>query len=419
MNVLVLQWVGRCASVSKRDYVSEWISLTPWYPHRHYHATNMKLAVLGREPLPTLENMVGDSLLLFEFVDFIDVTNITSRIVRLPVKNFNLDFSSHIWTLRRPHSSQVRSSFVNVSSLAHDFSAPLQPSSKHIQAYAHIRHITSVKEISLPPEAVISFAGVTSSSVKLHTFNPKERGKARSGMPSVRTASQLGLRYCFEPTRASDTLSIKWLLPGMRHLFATKPMYYIASMLNNKGPGSLTALLRERELAHSASAGVSESGEDFTWFEVRVEMTMFSQKIQKMKHNQRERAGDPEGAELPVDLQEDRVVKLVQQYIAMATSPTSGFEWRWNEMKKMADINFKFAEKIPATEYVSTLSANMHHYPPEKVSKGCISHVITTAVTTTSAPIPPSLTHITTTTFPIIHIPTTVSTTTTLTTPNR
>ena len=378
----VTETVGRRACVS----ASVWVYRPhPCHLHRHYHATNMKLVVLGREPLATLEKMVRDCVLTGCLQSILTsahthtqpymYTNnpstfsnpkLTSQDPQKNQTQYHFPLSDH----HRPHSSQVRSSFVNVSSLAHDFSSPLQPNQpgyKHMRAYAHIRHVTSMKEISLPPEAVISLSGMPGGLLELHTYDPKEKGRRRSGMPPLRTESQLGLRYCFEPTKASDTLSIKWLLPGVRHLFATKPLYYIASLLNNKGPGSLTALLRERELAHSVRAGVSEGGEDFTWFEIRVEMTIFSQKLQQMRRNQRERAADDAGSELPVDAQEDSVVKIVQQYIALVTAPKSGFEWRWAEMKTMADINFKFAEKTPAMDYASGLASNMHHYPPEKV----------------------------------------------------
>lgn len=264
-------------------------------------------------------------------------------------------------------SDQVRSTFVNVSSIARDFSSAItqsnRPGSKHIRTYAHIRHITALKEISLPPEALISLTG---AKVKLAPFDFGGKDKTQTDFAAVRTPSQLGLRYCFEPIRASDTLSIKWLLPGVRHLFATKPLFYIASLLSRKGPGSLTALLRSRELAHTVVAGVTESGRDFTWFEVRVEMTIFTQ--QQQQDDQGEpKDEDKDQEQAPVDPQEAQVVKLVQQYIAMATAPDSGFKWRWNEMKSMADLDFRFAEKDADAKYVSSLAGNMHHYPADKV----------------------------------------------------
>src|SRR5690606_18228041 len=64
------------------------------------------------------------------------------------------------------------------------------------------------------------------------------------------------------------------------------------------------------------------------------------------------------------------VLHMIQQLEARGLK-----DWRYLELQQMADINFRFQEKLPPMDTVKNLAQAMHSYAPKDVLKGDFLYV--------------------------------------------
>src|SRR5690242_18897828 len=109
----------------------------------------------------------------------------------------------------------------------------------------------------------------------------------------------------------------------------------------SSGPGSILAYLKEQSLVNTLSAGAYSVCPGSAFFEIEVGLT-------------------PDGLK---NYQE--VVKTIFQYIGlMKENPP--LEWMHDEMKNMADVEFRFKQKSPASRFTSRTSSIMQKPLPHK-----------------------------------------------------
>jgi len=156
--------------------------------------------------------------------------------------------------------------------------------------------------------------------------------------------AQLGI----EPVRDSRSLSYTFPVPVVKEFYRSKPLGFIGHLLGHEGEGSLLALLRARGLANGLSAGGGFSYPDNATFNVSVSLT---------------EAG-VNGI--------DEISALLFQFIALARA--EGIEqWRFDELKLMADLAFQYQEPAQPESYVSSMSRRLQEYPvAELITSGYV-----------------------------------------------
>ncbi|WP_111640344.1 insulinase family protein [Marinimicrobium alkaliphilum] len=148
-----------------------------------------------------------------------------------------------------------------------------------------------------------------------------------------------------EPRQETRTLSFLFPIPDDGRHYREKPVHYLAHMLGHEGEGSLLSLLRDLGWAEGIQAGRGLSSRNDGVFQLTVELT-----------------------ELGVRAQ-DQIQALVH-YVIQRLDARGVREWRYRELQQLADIDFRFQERVDPMRTVSALANRLHRYAPEDVLYG-------------------------------------------------
>lgn len=140
-----------------------------------------------------------------------------------------------------------------------------------------------------------------------------------------------------EPLKDTRILKLTFPLPSLRHLFQTKPTHALGHLIGHEGKGSLLSLLKKEGLATALSAGGS-SGRSYGRFGIRIQLTAKGLKNYKT------------------------VIYHVFQYIRLLRR--TGYQKElYHELKRMAEIDYRFQEKEEGTGVVIGFASLMHFIP--------------------------------------------------------
>ncbi|EXJ75396.1 insulysin [Cladophialophora psammophila CBS 110553] len=142
---------------------------------------------------------------------------------------------------------------------------------------------------------------------------------------------QLSIEIYAKPVMESRSLEISFPWQDEEDMFETQPARYISHLIGHEGPGSILAYLKERGLAQTLSAGYHPVCPGSAFFEIEIGLT-------------------PDGLK-----NYHEIVKIVFQYIGMMKG-TPPVEWMHEEMKNMAEVDFRFRQKSPASRFTSATS---------------------------------------------------------------
>ena len=137
-----------------------------------------------------------------------------------------------------------------------------------------------------------------------------------------------------------DTRSLTLMFPLSRtlHYYKSQPLGMLGFLLGHEGKGSLLSLLKQENLATGLSAGGGDSNKSFSSFDVNIQLT-------------------------PKGLQNySIVIQRVFQYLRLLRKtglPRTVFE----EVKRMSEVDYRFAEKPEGTTLVNVFSTLMMYYP--------------------------------------------------------
>ena len=137
----------------------------------------------------------------------------------------------------------------------------------------------------------------------------------------------------------TDTRRLMLVFPidGVGKDYRNKPARFLAHFIGHEGQGSLLSNLKEQSLAYGLQAGVSLINQRQSLFFIQIDLTTL-------------------GAE-----QREEVARQVFQYLKLlqgAPPPA----WHYNEQSLISELQFRYSERLPAINYVSAISAGMHHY---------------------------------------------------------
>lgn len=152
---------------------------------------------------------------------------------------------------------------------------------------------------------------------------------------------QLTTEIFAKPVMESRSLEISFPYQDEEDMYETYPSRYLSHMLGHEGPGSILAYLKDQGLANSLSAGAHTVCPGSAFLEIEISLT-------------------PEGLKRYRD-----VVKIVFQYIGMLKDEPP-LEWAFEEMKNIAEVEFRFRQKSPASRFASSTSSMMQKPLPRE-----------------------------------------------------
>ncbi|KAJ4510032.1 metalloprotease [Exophiala dermatitidis] len=158
----------------------------------------------------------------------------------------------------------------------------------------------------------------------------------------ILTKDQLSNEIFAKPVMESRSLEISFPWQDEEDMYETQPARYISHLIGHEGPGSILAYLKDRGLAQTLSAGYHSVCPGSAFFEIEIGLT-------------------PEGLK-----NYHEIVKIVFQYIGMmkANPPV---QWLHEEMKNMAEVDFRFRQKSPASRFTSGTSSVMQKKLPRNL----------------------------------------------------
>ncbi|KAL4939837.1 hypothetical protein BDV06DRAFT_198031 [Aspergillus oleicola] len=144
-----------------------------------------------------------------------------------------------------------------------------------------------------------------------------------------------------KPVMDSRSVDIYFPFLDEEELYESQPSRYISHLIGHEGPGSILAYIKAKGWANGLSAGVMPVCPGAAFFTVSVRLTQ-------------------EGLK-----QYQEVVKVVFEYIAMIKEREPE-EWIFEEMKNLAEVEFRFKQKSPASRFTSRLSSVMQKPLPRE-----------------------------------------------------
>ncbi|OAA58393.1 a-pheromone processing metallopeptidase ste23 [Niveomyces insectorum RCEF 264] len=156
------------------------------------------------------------------------------------------------------------------------------------------------------------------------------------------TPEYLGWQTFVKPVMDSRDLTLRFPFPDETLLYDSQPSRYISHLIGHEGPGSVMSYIKSKGWANSLGAGMyAVCAGTPGIFEVTIRLT-------------------------EKGLQEyQEVVKVVFQYISLLRENPPQ-QWIFDEQKGMADVDFKFKQKTPASRFTSKTSALMQRVLPRE-----------------------------------------------------
>ncbi|XXH05044.1 hypothetical protein Hte_011468 [Hypoxylon texense] len=156
------------------------------------------------------------------------------------------------------------------------------------------------------------------------------------------TKDRLSMQCFAKPVMDSRELNLYFPFLDEEYLYETQPSRYISHLIGHEGPGSIMAYLKSQGWANSLSAGAYQICPGTPgMFECQIRLTK-------------------EGL-----IHYKEVVKVFFQYVSLLRQ-TPPQKWIFDEQKGMADVDFKYKQKTPASRFTSRISAVMQKPLPRK-----------------------------------------------------
>ena len=179
------------------------------------------------------------------------------------------------------------------------------------------------------------------------------------------TEAELCTQIFAKPVMESRSLEMFFPYQDEELLYESQPSRYLSHLIGHEGPGSILAYIKAKGWANGLSAGILPvcPGSDF--FSISVRLTE-----EGLKSYQ-------------------EVTKVIFQYISLLKD-SEPQQWIFDEMKNMAEVDFRFKEKSRASKFTSSVSSVMQKplprdwllsgsdlfrkFEPELIKKG-LSHL--------------------------------------------
>ncbi|KAI9841127.1 MAG: Insulinase (Peptidase M16) [Sclerophora amabilis] len=155
------------------------------------------------------------------------------------------------------------------------------------------------------------------------------------------TPKELLTQRFAKPVMESRSLEISFPSLDEEELFESQPSRYISHLVGHEGPGSILAYIKAKGWANDLSAGNMPICPGSAVFVISIKLTEDGCKNY------------------------EEIVKVVFQYISLIRETTPQ-EWIVEEMKGMAEVDFRFKQKSPASKFTSRISSVMQNPLPRE-----------------------------------------------------
>ncbi|MFT5709843.1 MAG: insulysin [Halioglobus sp.] len=148
-----------------------------------------------------------------------------------------------------------------------------------------------------------------------------------------------------KPQATLRSLSVAFPIADYRHNYHAKPVSYLGNLVGHEGKGSLLSELKAQGLAEGLSAGSGLAWRGGALFSVDISLT----------------------AKGVANYQ--TVLALLYSYLDMLREEGPR-ERLYNEQAQLANLGFRFKEKVEPMGYVSSLASGMHIYTSDDILRG-------------------------------------------------
>ena len=144
-----------------------------------------------------------------------------------------------------------------------------------------------------------------------------------------------------KPVMDTRLLDIYFPFQDEEKMYDTQPSRYLSHLIGHEGPGSILAYIKAKGWANGLSAGAMPICPGSAFFTVSIKLTEDGLK------------------------EYEEVVKAVFQYISLLKENPPQ-QWIVDEVKGMAEVDFRFQQKSPASSFTSRLSSVMQKPLPRE-----------------------------------------------------
>lgn len=155
------------------------------------------------------------------------------------------------------------------------------------------------------------------------------------------TKAELMTQVFAKPVMDQRTLDIYFPYQDEDDMYETQPSRYISHLIGHEGPGSVLAYIKAKGWANELSAGPMSICPGSAFFTISIKLT-------------------EEGLKVYED-----VVKAVFQYISMIREAPPQ-KWIVDEVKGMAEVDFRFEEKTSASSFARSMCSTMQKPLPRE-----------------------------------------------------
>ncbi|XP_012524901.1 nardilysin isoform X2 [Monomorium pharaonis] len=155
--------------------------------------------------------------------------------------------------------------------------------------------------------------------------------------------------YKVKPFKDVSQLEVTWTMPSLLHLYKSKPHQYISWIIGHEGKGSLISYLRKKMWSLDMFSGNSESGFEHSSMYALLKLTVVLS-YEGQQHL-------------------EEVLDAIFSFINLLKR--EGPQKRiYDEIYKIEENNFRFADEEDPADYVEDLCESMHFYPPRDYITG-------------------------------------------------
>lgn len=157
--------------------------------------------------------------------------------------------------------------------------------------------------------------------------------------------AQLPRRIRIKPIKNANRLRLMFPIPSLLRYYRFKPEQVISSLLGDEGKGSLLSYLKRKEWVANLSTGTGIGRRGFGFFQIDMELT------DRGAHHT------------------DDIVEAFFTYLKLIREDKNRQRY-YRELKKLAEIQFRFQEKERPFWYVRRLAAALHTIPARDAVAG-------------------------------------------------
>ncbi|XP_072378295.1 nardilysin-like [Diabrotica undecimpunctata] len=209
----------------------------------------------------------------------------------------------------------------------------------HRKRYYSSHNMTLAIQARLPLDTLEAyvkefFSGIPNNNLPKPNFND---------IVDVFDTPEFNKIYYIKPLTEIIQLDLVWALPSQKYEYKSKAVKYLSHLLGDKGKGSILSYLKKHMWALSLDAfSEFDNNSIFSFLTLNIVLT-------------------EEGLKHVFD-----VIEVVFAYINLIKR-VGPQKQKFEEMKIVADTDFRFETQYPASYNTSTLATNLHIYPPGDV----------------------------------------------------